>query len=76
MHRFRAVLLGKDIRAECLRRLLQPQLVQQPDNRRVNVNRAGFAAFGRVEVDAFLWGVAEVPADGNGVRGKVNVLPS
>ena len=54
VHRLRAVLLGKDIRTERLRRLLLPQLEQQPDDRRVHINRAGLAAFRRVKIDALL----------------------
>ena len=75
VHRLRAVLLGKDVGADGVARLLQPELLGQPDDLRVNVNRPHLAALGGVQVDAFLRRIAEVSSNRDRSSLGVDVLP-
>ena len=46
VHRLRAVSLGKDVGADSVIGLFQPELLRQPNNLRVDVNCPYLAAFG------------------------------
>ena len=63
MHRLRVALLGKDICADGVDCLVQPELREQPNNLWVDVNRPYLAALRCVQIDAFLRRVAEVSSN-------------
>ena len=75
VHRLRTVLLSEDIGTDGVARLFQPELLEQFNNFRVNINRPHLAALGRVQVNAFLRCVAEVSPNRNRSSFGVDVFP-
>lgn len=55
MHLLRAVLLSKDIGADRVPRLFQPEFLEQTHNFWININRPYLAALERVKVNALFF---------------------
>lgn len=74
VHWFRASVLSEDIRTDYFFGLLTPQRPKEGHYRMVNINHARLVILWGVKVNAFLWSIAEVSGDGDGVGQKINVL--
>lgn len=63
VHRLRTVQLGKDVGADGVARLPQPELLEQFNDLRVNVDRPYFTALGGIQVNTLLRRIAEVSSN-------------
>ena len=75
MDRLGTSFLGKHILADGFLALLKAKITQQRNDLWIYIDSADPSVLGGIQIDALVRGLAEVAADGDGVLGKVHILP-